>query len=422
MKTETRRLTAAPPRMPALAIVVSAALAFLTMSCGREANEFVPPPPPAVTVAHPIERPVTQYLMSTGTTEAFQTVDLRARVGGFLEQVLFKPGAEVKTGDLLFVIDRRTYQAAVDRVEAQVLSDEAAYQAAASDARIAEELATQRAGSEIDKITKIGIRDSAAAAVVASKAELANARLNLEFTEVRAPIDGRITKNFVDIGNLVGAGGEPTVLATVVSTQPIYVTIDASESDLWLVRRMRLAQSPEAEPGEVAPGVWREVDLATADSEEFNVHGHIDYVDPTLDPGTGTIRVRCRFENEDNQLLPGLFVRLRVFLQTEPQILVPDIALLSDQNGRYALVVTEANMVEARRVTIGTLDGTLRVVLAGLDTTDRIVVNGLQRARPGVEVVPTVESLEAPTAYPPANDDGDDIGLTDLATAEKTHV
>jgi RND family efflux transporter MFP subunit len=363
--------------------------------CKREDNAFAPPPPAAVTVAHPIQRPVTQYLESTGTTEAFETVSLRARVPGFLDQINFKPGAAVKKGDLLFVIDKRTYQATFDRLQAQLLADEATYKAAESDAKMAQDLAAQRAGSEIDKITKTGKRDAAKAQVDASMAALETARLDLEFCEVRAPIDGRITKNFVDVGNLVGAAGDPTVLAMLVSYKPIYVTIDASERDVLIVRQQRLAKASNAEPGQIAPGQWRPVDLAITDEEEFKVHGHIDYVDPAINAQTGTLRVRCRFENEDEMLLPGMFVRLRFLLDTAPAMLVPNIALLSNQSGRYALVVNEKGVVEIRQVKIGALDGTMRVVTQGLSPSDRVVVDGLQRTRPGAIVKPTIADISS---------------------------
>ncbi|SRR5258705_7380657 len=371
-----------------------AAAAMSLNGCTPKTNAFAPPPPPEVTVAHPILRPVTRYLEYTGTTEAFESVDLRARVPGFLEQVNFKPGGAVKKGDLLFVIDKRTYQAAVDKAQAQVLADEAAYKAAESDAKIAEELAAQRAGSEIDRITKTGRRDAARAAIEAARATLESAKLELEFCEVRAPIDGRITKNLVDIGNLVGAAGPPTVLATIVSDRPLYVSVDASESDLLMVRRARMARAPEAEPGQIAPGEWRPVDLATADTDEYSVHGRIDYVDPALNAQTGTIRVRARFENQDEVLIPGLFVRIRILMDTADAVLAPDIALLSDQSGRYALVINEKDMVEIRHVKIGVLDQTMRVVLDGLTPSDRIVVDGLQRARPGVTIKPTLKEIE----------------------------
>jgi membrane fusion protein, multidrug efflux system len=397
-----------------LSIVTAASFGLALLAslsgCKREDNAFAPPPPPAVTVAHPIQRPVTQYLESTGTTEAFETVALRARVPGFLDQVNFKPGAAVKKGDLLFVIDKRTYQATFDRMRAQVLADEATYKAAESDAKIAEDLAAQRAGSEIDKITKIGKRDAAKAQVDASMAALETAKLDLEFCEVRAPIDGRITKNFVDVGNLVGAAGDPTVLATLINYKPIYVTIDASERDVLTVRQQRLAAAPDAEPGQIAPGKWRPVDLAITDEEEFKVHGHIDYVDPAFNAQTGTLRVRCRFDNENEMLLPGMFVRLRFLLDTAPAMLVPNIALLSNQSGRYALVLNDNDVVEVRQVKIGALDGTMRVVTEGLLSSDRIVVDGLMRARAGAMVKPTL--VEIPADDPTTTSASDEIPST----------
>jgi multidrug efflux system membrane fusion protein len=381
---------------PSLALVAWIVSFTALGGCAGKENAYAPPPPPEVTVAHPIRQLVTRYLESTGTTEAFQTVELRARVPGFLEQANFKPGGAIKKGDLLFVIDKRPFQAAVDRAAAQVLADEAAFKAAASDARIAEELYAQRAGSEIDKITKIGRRDSAEAALAAAKAALQSATLDLEYCEVRAPIDGRITKNLVDVGNLVGAGGQPTMLATLVNSRPIYVSVDSSESDLLMVRRGRMATAPGAEPGQLAPGQWRPVDLAIGDDEQFTVHGLIDYVDPALNPQTSTIRVRARFDNEDESLLPGLFTRVRIFLDTVESTVVPDIALLSDQAGRFALVVGDKDVVEVRRVKIGALDGPMRVVLEGLQPSDRMLINGLQRARPGIAVKPTMQKLEEP--------------------------
>jgi RND family efflux transporter MFP subunit len=362
--------------------------------CKPKTNAFVAPPPAEVTVAHPIRKPVTRYLEYTGTTEAYEAVELRARVDGFLDQILFKPGAVVKKGDLLFVIDPRVFDAQAKQAEAEMNSR----QAALSLAELTLKRLTQAgqaaavAQLEIDKAT--AERDEANAQVELATAALARAKLNVEFTQVRAPIDGRISKNLVDVGNLVGAGGQPTVLATVVSATPLYVSVDASEADLLMVRRERLKTSPGAEPGQIAPGQWRPVDFATADSEEFNIHGRIDYVEPALNPQTGTIRVRTRIENEDQTLIPGLFVRLRVHLETADAMLAPDIALLSDQNGRFALVVNDKDAVEVRRVKVGTLDGGMRVVTDGLSETDRIVVNGLQRARPGATVKPTLKEIE----------------------------
>jgi len=372
-------------------LVLAILLACGSFGC-KPANSYAPPPPPEVTVAHPIRKVVTRYLESTGTTEAYESVELRARVPGFLDQFNFKPGSAVKKGELLFTIDKRTYQAAVDRAAAQVLADEATYAAAESDAHIAEELFKRHAGSEVDKILKDGRRDAAKAAVAASKAILQTAKLDLEFCEVRAPIDGRITKNYVDVGNLVGAAGQPTILATLVNSHPLYVTVDASESDVLLVRRSRMAASPKSEPGEIAPGTWRPVDLVT---DVFTLHGRIDYVDPALNPETGTLRVRARFENEDDSLLPGMFVRIRILRDTVESTLVPDTALLSDQSGRIALVVNNKNVVELRHVKIGALDGAMRVVEDGLSPSDQVIIRGLQRSRPDMAVKPTLADMPA---------------------------
>jgi RND family efflux transporter MFP subunit len=379
-------------------VLLVAALAGLTPGCKTRTNAFAPPPAPEVTVAHAIRKPVTRYLEYTGTTEAYEEVDLRARVAGFLDQMNFKPGAAVKKGDLLFVIDPRVYEAQAQQAQADVAARDASLRLSEITLKRLTEAARSAAASQQEMDKAVADRDQGKAQVELAKAALTTARLNVEFTQVRSPIDGRITKNLVDIGNLVGAAGDPTVLARVVSTRPLYVSVDASESDLLMVRRARIAQAPGAEPGQIAPGEWRPVDLATADSEEFNVHGRIDYVDPALNPQTGTIRVRCRFENEDSVLLPGLFVRLRVHLDTTDAMLAPDTALLSDQNGRYALVVNDSDAVEVRRVKIGVLDGPMRVVLEGLTDSDRIVVNGLQRARPGATVKPTLKELAPPQA------------------------
>lgn len=370
--------------------------------CKPKMNAYAPPPPPDVTVAHPTRRPVTRYLEHTGRTEAFESVELRARVAGFLDEVKFKPGAAVKKGDLLFVIDPRTYTAAVHEGEAELATRQAALKLAEITlARFAE--ASKLSAASVQELDQAQAEhDQAKAAVDRAEAELATAKLNLEYTQVRSPINGRITKNLVDVGNLVGAGGDATILATIVNSQPLYVSVDTSESDVLRIRRERMLREPGAEPGQIAPGEWRPVDAATGDSDEYDIHGVIDYVDPALDPRAGTIRVRCRFDNEDGVLLPGMFMRLRVLLGTSEETLAPDIALLSDQGGRYALVVNDKDTVELRRVRLGPLErGGMRVVTEGLSTTDRMIVNGLQRARAGMVVKPTL--AEAPPPPPPTS-------------------
>jgi RND family efflux transporter MFP subunit len=378
-------------------VAAAAAAAVALAACWHEdPGASVEPPPPGVTVARPIERDVVSYLTYTGVIEASETVELRARVQGFLEKVNFQPGQRVAQGDLLFEIDKRQYAAAVDQARAAVRAQEAALIGAENDARLARELADQRAGPEIDAIIKAARRDVVAADVARAEADLEQALLNLEYCDVRAPMDGRISRNEVDAGNLVGRG-EPTLLATIVQAVPAFVTVDVNENDVLAIRRERAAAGiPEdVEPGQTAPGVWRPCKLALSDESEFTIDGRIDYVEPRMDAQTGTLRVRTRFENADELLLPGLFSRVRFAMSTRTSLLVPEAALLRDQQGRFALVVNENGVVEARRVTIGTLEAGMRAVEEGLAKDDRVIVVGVLKARPGAKVTPTMQEPAA---------------------------
>lgn len=362
----------------------------------EDKNAYAPPPPPEVIIAKPVEREVTAYLSYTGTVEASETVELRARVQGFLEHISFQPGQRVKKGDVLFKIDDRQYKAMVERAEAAVRAQEAAFVGAENDARLARELADQRAGPEIDAVIKLARSEVVKADIAKAKADLADARLNLEYCTITAPIDGRITKNFVDKGNLVGRG-EPTLLATIVQPTPAFVSLDVSESDVLTFRREaeRAGGVSRNEPGQIAPGQWRPCELALSDRDEFSYKGRIDYVDPQLNTQTGTLSIRTRYENEDESLLPGLFARVRFATTTRKSMLVPEAALLSDQQGRFAMVVNAKDEVEPRRVRIGTLDGSMRVVEEGLSTDDRVIVLGVLKVRPGSKVTPKMQDPAA---------------------------
>lgn len=359
------------------------------------ANAYAPPPPPEVIVAHPTQRDVTTYITYTGVVEASETVELRARVQGFLQSVNFEPGQRVNAGDLLFVIDKREYQAAVESAEASIQSLKAQLQGAENDAQMARDLADQKAGPEIDAIIKAAKRDSIAAEISRAEADLVEARLNLEYCDITAPLSGRITRNLVDPGNLVGRG-EPTLLARIVQSSPCYVSLDVSESDVIAVRRELgdTGASGSQEPGQIAPGEWRPCELALMDQDEFAIQGRVDYVEPELNAETGTLRVRTRFENADEALLAGYFARVRFPMRSNAAMLVPEAALLTDQQGRYAMVVNDDDEVEVRRVTIGDLDGTMRVVTGGLQETDRVIVLGTLKARPGSKVSPKMQEGE----------------------------
>src|SRR5262245_50959334 len=230
-------------------------LGFLLLAgigCDRKTNRYAPPPPADVTISHPIRRTVTRYLEATGTTEAFESVELRARVPGFLDAVNFKPGAAVKRGDVLFVIDKRTYRAAVDKAQAELKAAEARLIEAKFEYEREQGLKQQQVATEFEVVRATAAFERVKADIESARAALETAKLDLEFCEVRAPIDGRITKNLVDVGNLVGAAGQATVLAVIVNSRPIYVSFDASESNVLAIRRARMASSPGAEPGEVA--------------------------------------------------------------------------------------------------------------------------------------------------------------------------
>lgn len=393
--------TLSPRRTARRLAVWFAACAALLGACKKEsdAQKPAPPPPPEVIVASPASRDVTAYFNYTGVIEASETVELRARVQGFLTKINFQPGKRVSVNDVLFEIDKRQYDAEVQKAEATLQAQEAALTGAENDARLARQLADQNAGPEIDAIIKAARRDVAKANVAEAKAALVEAKLNLDYCTVRAPIAGRISRYLVDVGNLVGRG-EATLLAQIVQATPCYVPIDVSEADVLAVRRDKArSEGRESEPGQIKPGIWRPCELALADQAEFKVTGRVDYVEPQLNTDTGTLRVRTRFENTDDTLLPGLFAKVRFPMQTTKSLLVPEAALLSDQLGRYALVVNDQNVVEVRRVKIGALDPAGRVVEEGLKADDRVVVLGVLKARPGSAVTP--KRQESPSSSTP---------------------
>ncbi len=380
-------------RAPGVLLALIAAL----QGCDDDAkNKYAPPPPPEVIVANPVEREVTTYLTYTGTVEASETVELRARVQGFLEKVNFRPGQRVKEGDLLFVIDKRQFEAERDQADANIRSLKAALQGAENDAKLARELADQKAGPEIDAVIKAAKRDSITAEIARAQAQLVEANLNLEYCDITAPIDGRITRNLVDPGNLVGRG-EPTLLAHIIQSTPAYVPVDVSESDVLAVRREleRTGELGTHETGQIGPNQWRPCELALADQTEFKVQGRVDYVEPQINTDTGTLRVRTRFENTDESLLAGYFARVRFPMFSHKAMLVAEAALLSDQQGRYAVVVGAEDKVEVRRIRIGALDGDMRVIEEGLSPTDRVIVLGVLKARPGSVVTPKPQELAA---------------------------
>ena len=373
---EAALVVAARVRRTPAALGVAAA-ALLAVACGR-GNQYAPPPPPEVTVGHPVEQDVTIHGEFTGHTVAIATLDIRARVQGYLESVNFEPGARVKQGDLLFVIEPALFQSQVDQAKAALAAKEADYRAAQEQLEITQTIFQKSAGSRTELVAKTQARDLAKAELENARASLAAAELNLSYTHIYAPFDGVIDRNLVDVGNLVGSGGA-TLLATIVRYDPIYAYFQMSESELLQYREGR---------GNGAGDDEAQLGLAT--DSQFPYVGHVDYIGNRVDPDTGTIELRAIFANPDRAILPGLFARVRVPMSHRRAVLVPDAAIQSDQGGQYVLVVDEKNLAQYRRVQVGpTVEGGLRVVDAGVGPADTIVVNGLQRARPGVEVKPT---------------------------------
>jgi RND family efflux transporter MFP subunit len=361
---------------------------LLAAACGR--NEYVPPPPPEVTVMRPLEQEVTTYNEFTGRTEAVEAVEVRARVQGFLQTMQFTPGTDVHQGDLLFVIEPDLYQARVAQAEADLLSAEASLKAAEEQLAITEAIFKRQAGSRTDLVEKQQAAQAARARVMQAKATLQAAKLDLSYTHVYAPISGRIDRNYVDVGNLVGAG-TPTSLASIVRHDPIYAYFEVSERAL-LEYRERLRRGETATPqGEHAPAY-----MSLATETGFPHVGRVDYSGNRIDPSTGTIEVRAVFPNPDHALLPGLFVRVRLPFTRGRSKLVPDEAVAMDQGGRYVLIVDEHDVVQHRRVTVGQTVGGWRIVQDGITGEERVVVNGLQRARPGAKVKP----IEGPAPEP----------------------
>ncbi|MET0152365.1 MAG: efflux RND transporter periplasmic adaptor subunit [Candidatus Binatia bacterium] len=377
-----------------------ASILFVVVACGR--NRYAPPPPPEVTVTRPVEREITTYNEFTGHTVAIEAVDVRARVAGVLEKMHFAPGANVKKGDLLFVIEPALYQARVDQAQADLDGKEAQYRAAEEQFKITQAIVEGKAGSRTDFVQKTQARDLAKAQVAMARANLEAARLDLSYTRIYAPIDGRIDRNLVDVGNLVGAG-QATLLASIVREDPIYVYFTASERELLQYReqqRQNRSAAPAGQNDFALLGLATDENLAflgLATETGYPHAGKIDYSANRVDPETGTFEARALFPNPDRVILAGLFARVRVPFSRERAILVPDIAVQADQGGSYLLLVDEHDTVQFRRVQVGPLiEGDLRVVRDGVSGTEWVVVNGLQRARPGSVVKPKREAPASP--------------------------
>jgi RND family efflux transporter MFP subunit len=369
-----------PPAAACALLAVSAAV--LLAACGKS-NQYHPPPPPAVTVSKPLNLPVTDYLQATGSVAASKTVDLVARVEGYLRSVDFKDGSLVKSGDLLFVIEPEPYAAKLASQQAQLLNAQSEYE---RQLRMIKENATSQANVEKWQSQ----RDQAAAAVTLAK-------INLAYTRITAPFTGRIGRHLVDPGNLVGSAGSATKLATLEQIQPAYVYFSINERD---VLRVRAAARARGTPiNAEAPAVPVMLGLQTESG--YPHEGTLDFANTGLDTGSGTLQLRAIVPNPERLFLPGLFARLRIALDAPtPRLTVPDRIVGNDQVGAYVFVVSAEHKVVQQRVETGSVENGMRAILSGLAPDSEVVVDGLQNAIAGNTVTPVEQPL-TPPAPPP---------------------
>lgn len=362
------------------------------IGCNRPSDPAAGPseaPAPNVKVAQALTQEVTEWDEYTGRVEAVNSVDIRARVSGYLEKVNFTAGSKINKGDLLFQIDPKPFKAQLNYAVAELERAKTKHELAKNDQGRAENLFRAKAISaeEYDARNK-GLRE-AAAAVSSAEANVYTAKLNLDYTEIRAPIGGRIGREMITAGNLVNAAGDTTLLTTIVSIDPVYVYVDADEQSVLKYRRQAQQKGRGSPDLKGTP-----VQLAVADETDFPHQGQLDYVAPREDAATGTVTLRGVFPNSDEMLSPGFFARVRVQgSESYSATLLPDRAIGTDQAQRFVWVVGQDNQISYRQVTLGALIGPMRVIREGLKRDDWVVIEGLQKLKPGMKVNPERISL-----------------------------
>jgi RND family efflux transporter MFP subunit len=361
-------------------------LAALGLSgCGQN-NTYQAPPPPKVTIAKPVQQNVTRYFEATGNAAAINSANLVARVQGFLTEIKYTDGQSVKTGDPLFTIEPEPYRLKLQQAQAAEAAAQATVVQTQAEYDRQQDLSSRQVASKAALDNATANRDNAKAKLLQAQADTKQAQINLEYTSVVAPFDGIVTARQVSIGELVGGNGTQ-VLATIVQMEPIYVNFTASERDVLHVRDMLVRRHQKA-----TDLLGAEVDVGLQTDQGYPHKGKLDYIAPTVNQATGTLAARAELPNTQRLMLPGFFVRVRVPLEETPAMLVPTVALGSDQGGRYVLVVNGDNVVEQHKVEVGPAVGETTVIESGLKEDDRVIVAGLLRAIPGQKVDPQTQT------------------------------
>lgn len=380
------------------AAVVAAGLIGFALTA-PDSNGAAPmmPPPPAVSAAAVVSKSVTYWDQFPGRVAAIDNVEIRPRVGGYIDSVKFKEGDEVKKGDVLFVIDRRPFQAQASRAEAELVRARTQAELARTQADRAKKLLEGRVISQEEFDQRIAAGAEADAAVRAASAAADAARLDLEFTEIRSPINGRAGQALITPGNLVSPN--QSLLTTVVSLDRVYVYFESDEQSF--LRYAAMGQSGERSASQDAR---HPVQVGLANEAGFPHEGVLDFVDNHIDPATGTIRTRAVLENKDRRLTPGLFARVKLLGSGQVNaILIDEIAILTDQDRKYVYVVGDQNRAMRRDIVLGRESDGMRVVTSGLNPGDRVIVHGVQKIfMPGMPVAPQDIIMGAPPASPPA--------------------
>jgi RND family efflux transporter MFP subunit len=365
--------------------------AALLAGCDGKDKAAPAPQPPSVTVAQPLAKKVTDWDEYTGRFTAVQSVELRARVSGYLDSIKFTDGQLVEKGQLLFVIDPRPFQATLDKARADLKVEESRRDLAQLDLTRATKLLAARAVSQEEYDTRAQTSAQTAASVASASAAVRNAELDLEFTQIRAPFAGRIGDRKIDIGNLVSGGAGATLLATIVTEDPIYFEFDGSEADY--LKYVRLASAGTRPSSRDAPN---QVYVKLMDETKWSHAGKMNFVDNQLDPNSGTVRGRAVLTNAGSVFQPGMFGRLRLLGSGQYDgLLLPDEAVVSDQATKLVMVVGEDGTVSPHPVTLGPKVDGLRVIKTGIAATDKVIISGLTRARPGAKVTPQEGKITA---------------------------